>query len=82
MPATEPFRTKFHYSNYMYTLAGHVAEVLTNESWEHLVMHRLIKPLGMQNSGLVDQLDNLDDIAKPYTLKNGKLIALDTDLAR
>ena len=81
MPATEPFRTRFRYSNYMYTLAGHVAEVLSNESWEKLVMDRIIHPLGMRNTGMVDRVDNLDSIAKPYTLKNSKLIALDTDLS-
>ena len=80
MPATEPFRTKFKYSNYMYTLGAHVAEILSNESWEKLVTDRLFVPLGMRNTGLLHKTDSLEDIAKHYTLKNNRLLPIDSDL--
>lgn len=80
MPATIPFRTKFQYSNYMYALAGHVAEVLSNESWEKMVTDRIFGQLGMRNTGLLHKADSLEGIAKPYTMKNDKIAPIDIDL--
>jgi len=80
MPAVDDLRTKFHYSNYMYMLAGHVAEVITGRSWEDLVAERILTPLGMRDSGFVDQLPSLENIATPYVLKNRKHVAVEKDL--
>lgn len=42
-PTPDP--APFLYSNIGYALAGHIAEVLGNKSWESLIQDRLFKPL-------------------------------------
>lgn len=41
----------FQYSNAGYSVAAHVAEVASGESWETLLESRLFEPLKMQDSG-------------------------------
>ena len=48
-----PFRDKFLYNNHLYALAGYVAEVLEDQSWEDLVTKYLLKPLGMTSTTFV-----------------------------
>jgi CubicO group peptidase (beta-lactamase class C family) len=47
---TVPFRSRYEYSNLMYSAAGHVAEVLTGRPWEVLLRERLLEPLGMRST--------------------------------
>lgn len=42
---------KFEYSNVSYTLLGVMAEAVTGQSWEELVLQRLWKPLGITGGG-------------------------------
>ncbi|ESO88438.1 hypothetical protein LOTGIDRAFT_165563 [Lottia gigantea] len=76
MPAVAPFRSKFMYSNYMYTLAGHVAEILSGKSWETLVNEYMLTPLRMSSSGFITDRSDFKDIALPCALKHGKLVNL------
>ena len=46
-----PPGTKFLYSNVGYVIAGHVAERVTDKSWEDLMNARLFEPLGMSSAG-------------------------------
>lgn len=39
------------YSNFGYLVAGHLAEKVTNQSWESLMEERVFKPLGMTSAG-------------------------------
>jgi len=48
-----PFREDYVYNNHMYVLAGYVAEVLENRSWEQLVSEYLLQPLGMTSTTFV-----------------------------
>ena len=41
------FRERFQYNNLGVTLAGHVAETVTGETWESLLQSRVLDPLGM-----------------------------------
>ncbi|KAK6173053.1 hypothetical protein SNE40_016587 [Patella caerulea] len=77
MPAVAPFRSKFMYSNYMYTLAGYVAETLSGKSWETLVKEYMLTPLKMTTSGFINERTDFKDIALPCAVKHGKLINLD-----
>ena len=45
------FRERFQYSNLTVTAAGHIAEVVTGQSWETLVENRILRPLGMESTG-------------------------------
>lgn len=80
MPATGDFRSKFRYSNYMYMLAGHVAEKMTGKSWETLVNDTLLWKLHMRSTGFVDRHPNLENVATPYAIQNGTVRALDKAL--
>lgn len=53
LPLSAGLRERFQYSNLSSALAGHVAEVLTGQSWEQLVQQRIFEPLGMKHSGFV-----------------------------
>jgi CubicO group peptidase (beta-lactamase class C family) len=74
------FRTKFQYNNYMYGLAGYVAEKLDGKgkTWEDLVRERIFKPLGMDNAFFVDQGEELTHFAMPYVTVNGTLTRVST----
>jgi CubicO group peptidase (beta-lactamase class C family) len=45
------FREKFQYNNMTSTTAGHIAEVVTGQSWENLIRERILEPLGMSDTG-------------------------------
>ncbi|KAL4230393.1 hypothetical protein ACF0H5_010775 [Mactra antiquata] len=80
MPACSEFRAEFHYSNYMYMLAGYVAEVMSGESWENLVAKRLLNRLGMRSTGFIDSGRSLNTTAVPYVLKKNKLVPIEKEL--
>ncbi len=42
---------KYLYSNWGYTLAGHMAEEATRKSWESLMRREVFKPLDMRSAG-------------------------------
>jgi CubicO group peptidase (beta-lactamase class C family) len=52
LPVTRPPRARYQYNNLAYALAGHVAEVVTGQSWEALARARLLGPLGMTRANL------------------------------
>ncbi|HPC83715.1 MAG TPA: serine hydrolase [Thermoanaerobaculaceae bacterium] len=70
LAALEPtarFRSKFQYSNLLFVVAGHVAEVATGQSWEELMEGRVLAPLGMERTVFsLDQAQALGDVARPY----------------
>ncbi|XP_064636576.1 uncharacterized protein LOC135493288 [Lineus longissimus] len=78
------FRTKFQYNNYMYGLAGYVAEKLdgNGKTWEDLVRERIFKPLGMDTAFFVDQGEELTRFAMPYVTVNGTLRRVSTKTTR
>ena len=71
---TYPIRTTFQYNNYMYMLAGYIAEVLEGEEWERMNTNRLFKPLGMTSSRYVRDITDDTDFAEAYTLSNNRLV--------
>ncbi|KAL3878900.1 hypothetical protein ACJMK2_031226 [Sinanodonta woodiana] len=76
IPEVKPFRDDFYYNNIMYTLAGHLAEIIGNDTWENLTRTKLLQPLNMMNTTFLEEPSQVtaDNIAKPYVLKNGQLI--------
>jgi CubicO group peptidase (beta-lactamase class C family) len=77
---SEPLRTKFLYSNYMYTLAGYVAEQMSGKSWEALVRETLFQPLGMNDSGFVNEVKNFSQISPAFVYIDGKQEKVDQNL--
>jgi CubicO group peptidase (beta-lactamase class C family) len=49
-PEVEP-GTKYHYSNAGYSVAGVMAEEVTDTEWEELIHKMLFEPLGMKTAG-------------------------------
>lgn len=72
-PATG-FREDLLYNNIMYAMAAHVAENITQTTWEGIVEDRILEPLGMERSNfsvITSQQDQ--NYALPYKFKDKKL---------
>ncbi|KAL3866720.1 hypothetical protein ACJMK2_044001 [Sinanodonta woodiana] len=66
LPQTDGFRNKFQYNNLMYMLAGHVTEIVGNDTWENLVTTRILKPLGMLDTMFISDVHQVDNHARPF----------------
>ncbi|XP_035687607.1 gigasin-6-like [Branchiostoma floridae] len=82
-----PFRSVFSYNNFLYTLAGHVAERLAGKPFEQLLRERILFPLGMNaTTFLADALEEGDfsNFAQCYLTynKNGSSLTLDREAFR
>lgn len=74
LPLTTPFRDGWSYSNFMYMIAGHVAEVIGGKKYEELVKVKLFTPLGMNASIFLSDASSRDEhFAYPYFEFNGTL---------
>lgn len=64
----------FNYNNVDYKLLGLVIEKLTGNSWEEALKARILQPLGMQNTGLLEYGYYPERFAYTYQVgKKGKL---------
>lgn len=50
LPFNKPLRTDYQYSNLMYSVATHLVEEMTGESYPGFVRKRIWEPLGMSNT--------------------------------
>lgn len=67
LPIPQRFREQFGYQNLMYMVAGLLLERVSGQSWETLLEHRLLRPLGMQATRPCAQLlPEGAEIALPY----------------
>lgn len=72
-PSTS-FRNKFQYQNLMFMTAGYLAEKMTNQSWEELVLKRIFNPLLMNESNFsIAEMRRSPDHALPYKLHKDKI---------
>ncbi len=70
-----PFRSKFHYNNFMWMVAGIISERITGKSWEQNVRERIFEPLGMQDANFsVTDSQKATDYALPYDIKEDQII--------
>jgi len=71
------FRTKFDYDNLLYMVAGEVIKRISGKSWSVFVEENIMNPLAMNESaGTYQRLANKNNVAKPHTTINGKLVPL------
>lgn len=71
------FRTKWQYSNLMYTALGHVIETVSGALWEDFVREHLFVRLEMNRTVTSNkQSQALGDFALPYREVNSELIEL------
>ncbi|XP_064606865.1 uncharacterized protein LOC135471529 [Liolophura sinensis] len=81
LPSSQPLRYQFEYNNWMYFLAGYVAEVLAEgeESWEDLLTKHVLNPLGMDSTAILKDLNELAtkaEMALPYVFFDGEFVRL------
>ncbi|CAI9724675.1 Hypothetical predicted protein [Octopus vulgaris] len=76
------FHSAYVYNNYMYILAGYIAEILTGQSWKELVQQRIFKPLAMASSVFADDVLDWRKFALPYVSINDEFIPLNTTLLK
>lgn len=67
------FRSTYEYNNIMYLTAGYASGSAEKSSWESVVQHRILNPLGMTNTFFsIDDAMNAPDHATPHeTSKEG-----------
>ena len=84
-PPTQPLRTEFIYNNYMYGLAGYIAELMADDNWQDIVSEMIFKPLNMTDSTFVNRINiNSEDLkmAKPYVHKDNETVEIDLTTLR
>ncbi|XP_014679238.1 PREDICTED: penicillin-binding protein 4-like [Priapulus caudatus] len=82
LPASHPFRTHYIYNNYMYMLAGYIAEAIddTGSTWEQLVRSRIFRPLRMTSAVFVDTSEHRwEGFAMPHIHSGGATIPIDPE---
>ncbi|KAF9968884.1 hypothetical protein BGZ73_009116, partial [Actinomortierella ambigua] len=66
-----PLRTRWHYNNAMFSLAGEVSARIEGKSWEDIVRDRIFIPAGMNSSGFsVKKLVEQPNHAVPFRSKS------------
>ncbi|WP_194756437.1 serine hydrolase [Aliidiomarina indica] len=73
-----PFRSRYVYSNVMYSVAGEVAAAVSGMSWDELMATRLFAPLNMTRSNTSITQFGSDDknIAWPHQWIDGELVPI------
>jgi len=62
-----PFRTKFQYSNAMYSAAGDIAGRVNHTTWEEVIANDIFKPLAMTSSvDVITDMANASDHVTGY----------------
>ncbi|CZT47952.1 uncharacterized protein RSE6_08580 [Rhynchosporium secalis] len=70
IPLSQPLRSKFQYSNIMFTVAAHLVETLTGKYLGDFIREKIFEPLKMTSSYYgpadVEKRGSAEDIAVPY----------------
>jgi CubicO group peptidase (beta-lactamase class C family) len=62
-----PFRSRYVYSNAMYTVAGQIIPGVSPLSWDEMLRLEIFEPLGMTRSGTsIEALEQTDNVAWPH----------------
>lgn len=75
LPLSTGFRERFQYNDLTVTIAGHIAEIVTGQSWDRLVKQRIFEPLGMSRT---DSGPPLQDNITSYYHENSRRETLPT----
>ncbi|XP_005089013.2 uncharacterized protein LOC101847774, partial [Aplysia californica] len=73
LPETEDFKKSSHFTNYMYTVAGHLAERMSGMGWEDLVKARVLDKQDMNESSFAPEGMSHPEAARPYRYHQGML---------
>ena len=66
----------------MYMVAGHVTEILGGDTWDNLLVSRVLEPLGMSAARIIKSKTDVlaADAAKPYIYTNELFVEGDADI--
>ena len=77
------FRQGFLYNNFMYTLAGYLAErMVPGKTYEQLIREKILTPLGMTSTIFIPEVTNWDNVATSYTYEEDEFKEVDKHLLR
>jgi len=62
--------TKYDYNNGDYMILGKILETIYRKPYEQIVNDQILKPLGMENSGLLSQNKLIKNLASTYYMRN------------
>lgn len=62
--------SKFNYNNADYIILGKIIEELYQKSYEEVLNEKILKPLGMNNSGMARERDIIKNMASTYFSEN------------
>jgi CubicO group peptidase (beta-lactamase class C family) len=72
MKPSDSLRQNFVYNNVMYAAVGYAIELLTGQTWEAFVQHRLLDPIGMRDTVFsMPEVYRKKEFAVPYTERRG-----------
>ncbi len=64
--------SKFNYNNGDFLTAGAIIEKVTGKTFEQVLQEKILKPLGMKNTGMIENGEIIEDLASGYIYKDGK----------
>ncbi|RUO36032.1 hypothetical protein CWE13_10880 [Aliidiomarina shirensis] len=73
-----PFRSRYVYSNVMYSVAGEIVAAITGKSWDTVMAERLFAPLNMtrSNTSITQFAETDSNIAWPHQWIDGELVEI------
>ncbi len=74
LPLTTSFRSSYAYDNVLYIVAGEVIEAASGLSWEDFVQTRILDPVGMKDSSVLQsEAGHGPNVGTPHAVVDGKL---------
>jgi CubicO group peptidase (beta-lactamase class C family) len=64
--------SKFNYNNGDFIVLGAIIEKVSGKSFEQVLNEKILKPLGMKNTGLIKNGEVIENLASGYIYKDGK----------
>jgi CubicO group peptidase (beta-lactamase class C family) len=64
--------SKFNYNNADFIVLGAIIENVTGKTYKQVLTEKILKPLGMKNTGLITKGEVIENLASGYIYKDGK----------
>lgn len=64
--------SKFNYNNGDFLTSGAIIEKVTGKTFEQVLHEKILKPLGMKNTGMIENGKIIEGLASGYIYKDGK----------
>ena len=72
-----PFRSRFYYNNWMWLVAGIIAERITGKTWEENIQQRIFEPLGMKDANCsVEDTKTFSNYSLPHQFQGDRNVII------